>query len=200
MDGAGQSGGADQTEWELPPGVALSLPATRRALRRYAVRSAGMALAGLGTVVAGVLALAFSGRAAQSALVHDVLIAPVGLGLVAASGGLAGLGNVPRMRRLAARYPWRVWDGTYQVLPLGVGQPALLPAREGGRVMSVVAWRWNWSVLGPQRGPVWYAGDPLRGPALAAPPGEAVVLWARPVRVLRRRMQRLADRQPPPTP
>ncbi|MQY40974.1 hypothetical protein SRB17_90110 [Streptomyces sp. RB17] len=200
MDEAGRSGGADQAEWELPPGVALSLPTTRRALRRYAVGSAGVALAGLGAVVAGGLALALSGRAAQSGLLHDVLIATVGLGFVPTVGGLAGLVNVPRMRRLAARHPWRVWDGTYQVLPLGVGQPALLPAGQGGRVMSVVAWRWNWSVLGPERGSVWYVGDPLRGPALVAPPGEAVVLWARPVRVMRRRMQRLAAGQPPSAP
>ncbi|MGW0880543.1 hypothetical protein [Streptomyces sp. NPDC002671] len=180
--------------------MALSLPATRGALRRYAVRSAGMALTGLVPVVAGVLAMALSGRAAQSGLVGNVLILLVGLGFLPAVGGLAGLVNIPRMRRLAARHPWRVWDGTYQVLPLSVGQPALLPAWEGGRVMSVVAWRWNWSVLGPERGPVWYAGDPLRGPALAAPPGGAVLLWARPVRMLRRRMQRLADGQPPSAP
>ncbi|MFI6360075.1 hypothetical protein ACIBJF_47775 [Streptomyces sp. NPDC050743] len=194
MDEAGRSG------QELPLGVALSLPATRRALRRYAARSAGFALAGLGAFVAGVLALASPGRPGPSGPVHHLLIAVVSFGLLPLGGGLAGLVNIPRMRRLAARHPWRVWDGRYQVLPLGVGQPALLPAQEGGRVLSVVAWRWNWRVLGAERGPVWYAGDPLHGPALAAPPGGAVLLWARPVRMFGRRMRRLADGLPPSAP
>jgi hypothetical protein len=197
MDDVGPSGGADWAEQELPSGVALSLRATRRALRVYAVRSAGFALAGLVAVVGGVLAMVSFGRAARSGLVDDLLITPVGLGFLPLVAGLAGLVNIPHMRRLAARHPWRVWDGMYLVLPLGVGQPALLPAREDGRVLSVVAWRWNWGVLGPGRGPVWYAGDPLRGPALAAPPGGAVLLWARPVRMLRRRMLRLAAERPP---
>ncbi|MGW0771902.1 hypothetical protein [Streptomyces sp. NPDC002676] len=93
-----------------------------------------------------------------------------------------------------------MWDGRYPVLPLSVGQPALLPAGEGGRVLSAVAWRWNWRVLDAEQGLVWYAGDPLRGPALAAPPGGAVLLWARPVRMFGRRMQRLADGPPPSAP
>ncbi|MEV6006122.1 hypothetical protein AB0M29_04890 [Streptomyces sp. NPDC051976] len=173
-----------------PPGAALSLPATRQALRRYAARSAGLALAGLAVVVAAALGLASSPHA-----VRPVLVFLLSSGLLPLGGGLVSLANVPRMRRLMARHPWRVWDGSYQVLPLGGGQPALLPAGPGGRLLAVVAWRWNWRVLGIRQHQVWYAGDPLHGPAVAAPPGGSVLLWARPARRFRRLRRSLAGDQ-----
>lgn len=111
---------------------------------------------------------------------RPVLVFLLSGGLLPLGGGLVGLANVPCMRRLMARHPWRVWDGCCQVLPLGGGQPALLPAGPGGRLLAVVAWRWNWRVLGIRQDQVWYAVDPLHGHAVAAPPGGSVLLWRAP--------------------
>jgi hypothetical protein len=191
---------------EVPGPVATDRERTAEALERYRRRAAVAATAGTGLIVVAIV-LGVGGFAGTESLAPGA----VGLGLALVCVGLGALVLSRRMRRTLSAYPWRTCAAVPVPRSLHAATVVLADPATGERLpLKVVAVKQRYSLVDPgPAGVLWWAGDPLTGGVLA-PPGGDELIWAKPVRGPRARLELvqqaealgLSDRAvaPPPPP
>jgi hypothetical protein len=159
-------------------GTAYETPATRRWLRRYALR-------GLLPLVGGIVVLTVMGALIDpDGATHGTanVLVPLGSGLALVLLGTAVCvwAGAARMGRLLRREPWTPYACRYR--NVGGKQPVLVLEGVGGRhVLTVLALIWRWRTLDACDGrTVWFVGDPDRGGVVAPPDGAPLLLVRRP--------------------
>jgi hypothetical protein len=165
---------------------ALSDPGTAAALRRYRLRSLGLAGSGLLGAAVGAAVLELAGYP-EDGPVSTIVVLVLGASVVPLVGGLLALANSVRMRAALARHPWREWPARYAQVGGAAtpnGQPTLLLGDGDGdgvgvgeHVLTLVAFNWRWTPFaGVDR--VRLAGPPTRG-GVVSPTGRDHLVWAR---------------------